>query len=660
MEEPAPLPISRAMVTAARDPATCTLEAIDAALAACDHERAAVLAFARASTGLEVPARTIVEIVLGIDHPDLAIDLIAIASGDRADALLDAIERRRFPPQHGQSIEMIALFAAWRSGAEQAAVVRHARRLAVYELGSLGLLLLAAVARAIDDADLRIACAWLEEIPERGVASTATDVGTELRASIDDILARYPEQVTVGAPAGFTVRAAPRVGRNEPCPCGSGQKFKRCCADKETRTALSPVPGLTWDEYVRTAGDRMSPEDVATLSLRDLVRVDLSQLPDRSLREAYHRFLDVRRWDHAARAADALGQRSDADHADEWREELIHSAFECRELAVVEQQLALISTPEIRRDVELELALARRAPDAFERLIAAARDAVADEDAPLDIELAHALLRSVPPLGILVARGCIRAKRGLDAEVLLEMIEEARIELGLPAGDRGWDVLAMFEQDAKSDDDDDASEELRTSLRHQTARIQQLEAELASQRDALATAREELPVQRQATAVEPERVRELRTKIERLEGLVREGLAERTELRQQLAASSTTRTTRDEPAQPVEHEDDGEAIEDAPRDVLLPSFDRRVIDALDGVPRQVAAEAMRTIGAIAAGDHAAWRRLKQAKDMRRQVLMARIGIHHRLLLRTDAPQLVVLDLVPREALDTTLKRLRSS
>ncbi len=23
--------------------------------------------------------------------------------------------------------------------------------------------------------------------------------------------------------------ATPRVGRNDPCPCGSGQKFKRCC-----------------------------------------------------------------------------------------------------------------------------------------------------------------------------------------------------------------------------------------------------------------------------------------------------------------------------------------------------------------------------------------------------------------------------------------------
>ena len=24
-------------------------------------------------------------------------------------------------------------------------------------------------------------------------------------------------------------RVPPRVGRNEPCPCGSGKKFKKCC-----------------------------------------------------------------------------------------------------------------------------------------------------------------------------------------------------------------------------------------------------------------------------------------------------------------------------------------------------------------------------------------------------------------------------------------------
>ncbi len=27
------------------------------------------------------------------------------------------------------------------------------------------------------------------------------------------------------------VRSEPKVGRNDPCPCGSGKKFKKCCAD---------------------------------------------------------------------------------------------------------------------------------------------------------------------------------------------------------------------------------------------------------------------------------------------------------------------------------------------------------------------------------------------------------------------------------------------
>ncbi|MDY7109772.1 MAG: SEC-C metal-binding domain-containing protein, partial [Planctomycetota bacterium] len=29
------------------------------------------------------------------------------------------------------------------------------------------------------------------------------------------------------------VRAAPTVGRNEPCPCGSGKKYKHCCGKRK-------------------------------------------------------------------------------------------------------------------------------------------------------------------------------------------------------------------------------------------------------------------------------------------------------------------------------------------------------------------------------------------------------------------------------------------
>ncbi|MDI7269463.1 MAG: SEC-C metal-binding domain-containing protein [Myxococcota bacterium] len=28
-------------------------------------------------------------------------------------------------------------------------------------------------------------------------------------------------------------RAGPKVGRNDPCPCGFGKKYKKCCLPKE-------------------------------------------------------------------------------------------------------------------------------------------------------------------------------------------------------------------------------------------------------------------------------------------------------------------------------------------------------------------------------------------------------------------------------------------
>ncbi len=36
----------------------------------------------------------------------------------------------------------------------------------------------------------------------------------------------------VGGPEEPYVRTTPKVGRNDPCPCGSGMKYKKCCRDR--------------------------------------------------------------------------------------------------------------------------------------------------------------------------------------------------------------------------------------------------------------------------------------------------------------------------------------------------------------------------------------------------------------------------------------------
>jgi preprotein translocase subunit SecA len=42
---------------------------------------------------------------------------------------------------------------------------------------------------------------------------------------VDNVMEMDPR---AGAAAAPFVRAVPKVGRNEPCPCGSGRKYKHC------------------------------------------------------------------------------------------------------------------------------------------------------------------------------------------------------------------------------------------------------------------------------------------------------------------------------------------------------------------------------------------------------------------------------------------------
>ncbi len=55
----------------------------------------------------------------------------------------------------------------------------------------------------------------------------------EWAALMPDAGAYYAERLrTDGSVKGETVRhTLAKVGRNDPCPCGSGKKFKKCCID---------------------------------------------------------------------------------------------------------------------------------------------------------------------------------------------------------------------------------------------------------------------------------------------------------------------------------------------------------------------------------------------------------------------------------------------
>ena len=56
-------------------------------------------------------------------------------------------------------------------------------------------------------------------------------------------------------------RPAEKVGRNDPCPCGSGKKYKRCCEARDREREASPYAGMTMEEALSDPGRHGDPED---------------------------------------------------------------------------------------------------------------------------------------------------------------------------------------------------------------------------------------------------------------------------------------------------------------------------------------------------------------------------------------------------------------
>jgi preprotein translocase subunit SecA len=67
---------------------------------------------------------------------------------------------------------------------------------------------------------------WAGQSSEHAVAASAYDA--QRQAALD--MTRKAQMANEGEEVVKTiVRAGPKVGRNDPCPCGSGKKYKKCC-----------------------------------------------------------------------------------------------------------------------------------------------------------------------------------------------------------------------------------------------------------------------------------------------------------------------------------------------------------------------------------------------------------------------------------------------
>lgn len=390
----------------------------------------------------------------------------------------------------------------------------------------------------------------------------------------------------------------------------------------------------------------LTPAVVRTLLVSDLVHVELDALGDEALVAAIQRFLGFRRWDLAESVVDRLARRASVGvAADHYRAEVAAAAF-CE--GHFELACEVYGRFEDQTGVPVLIAAAMRGDGIASSEVVRQMSAAHHDDSGLRAEsMACTLAQTMPELALFVARGCFASIRD---DAFLEVIERIRDDLGLPPGDPAREVRAAFDRVECLEAE---SEDLRARVEAAAAEVRELGA-----------ARDEVVAELQA----------LRGKNDRLKEIIREGNEERRELRRQLALTRSDdgmrgrgeegREARSGEARDAEASTGDELFAEPvttepTRGIRAPVFTRAAADALQTVPAHVAAAALRTVAALAGGDEAAWRGIKQAKDMAQPVLMARVGLHYRVLVSLAGEVLEVLDLVSREDLLARLKRMRA-
>lgn len=668
------------------DPQARSIETIERLLAQLQYPTVSVRLFARAKCNESVPIDLACEVISRADTLPLPFILFLLAEGDRAGAIVNMIETDAFPHD---AIGMM-FTAAFVLAADTLDESRRSRpRLAT------GVRVLASACLDLPPSSLRthIITAFqlvanqlddsvLAAMLPSGTSSTApADVVTvqELlklsRAHLLELPLLYDETwLPVVRKVTDIATFAPALGRNAPCWCQSGKKFKRCHGSEE-RPIRSSEP-----RSHRT----LTVVEVQSWPLSDLATMRFHQLGDEQLAAAIDRLAKYRAWEIAERALEELASRDDLtrEARDQVRNLLIGRAIQCRRWDLVAKHAKKFCSPHfsgMKSTVAMLTPVLERAPNAIDHLLQFAERAVHNPKRFAEGGVAI-LLHAMPALGLLLLRAEI-ASGAIDTKGdVFVALNQARVQLGLVPGDPAEVMFDQWQAAQARARDDEAHARLMSEAKAESDALRGLLSEASRQNrdllrrvDDLARQLRERPVASipVEAAPDPAEVRTLRTKIDHLQDIVRDKNLELAELRRDYRSGGTERASDRNPLEKdlldrdsidsglVDDRDDRwEADTDQvpERRVRVPMWRPTPTAEIESLPAHVAREALRTVAELAAGDSAAWRTVKRPKGMATPVRMVRIGIHHRLLFGMNESALEVMELVTRESLNVVLKR----
>ena len=644
------------------------------------------VALAALHAEMPVEARHLVEGARLLPDPGFIAKLAARMSGDVVGALVGAIADGRLSWQR----EAVALFLAAHWSRERKLdrhrgdIARRARMLARVARGLEVEAFLAATSAILGDDEFS---GLIARLPA-GTLLPDADSWTE--PLLD--LARAPllEHLDHEDAASTTTRrrAVQRVGRNEPCPCGSGKKYKRCCAtrDEERLRDSSDIAGVTRTELRLHLEEHLTLDRVHSLRAHELARLDPKRIDPQVHAIVLNRLIFFAEWGAVRDFFEALGvgrfegQLWDAVYGAirDGKPDTARSFVKAAPLPAKDW----LGFPErlLSEGIEHSPAL---------DLVEAEAKGSIDGSA---VDLACDLLRSPwARLGILVARGVALLAKPWDREMLLEEVGLARDRLDLPSLDptEGMEDLWGWREEEGLYDDAPLLREHAAAAEASPPRDEALERLLADKQTELARLRQELSDLQRKLDERPERVGEpqpgasppagpgpaedprvarLKERVGSLRSELSQRHAERNQLRRQLERASkrvdALEAERASPERPPAPEgdapDDGSDAEPDYETIALsfriPVFSRRFRTSLEGVPDPIRRRALILASRIAAGDDAAFRgtrRLRVDRDLYRQ----RVGREHRLIFRMHAQELEAVDLVPRKDLERTIREL---
>lgn len=117
----------------------------------------------------------------------------------------------------------------------------------------------------------------------------------------------------------------PKTGRNDPCPCGSGKKYKHCCLEKDRAAELAPAIAQRVALQAQKANQAAQPKDyqaalheaqaldAASNAVVDLVHAGRLDEAEQAARELLVRYPEVHDgYDRLGMVHEARGQFREA------------------------------------------------------------------------------------------------------------------------------------------------------------------------------------------------------------------------------------------------------------------------------------------------------------------------------------------------------------